>query len=163
MAMELGLPYNSDRIESGIKYSLINSSLNGHTCVMKQKLITNVMEILEVEKEYVENACINLNLAQIIVIEKQNEEEWVYLYPFYKAEKNVAEKLIMLMETDNKKYIRNFNNEMKKQEKLLDIELSEKQKEAIELVNENNVCVITGGPGTRKNYNNKRNNSNLRK
>ena len=45
---------------------------------------------------------------------------------------------------------------MKKQEKLLDIELSEKQKEAVEAINDNNVCIITGGPGTRKNNNNKR-------
>ena len=30
------------------------------------------------------------------------------------------------------------------------MELSEKQKEAIEAVNENNVCIITGGPGTGK-------------
>ena len=30
------------------------------------------------------------------------------------------------------------------------MELSEKQKEAIKLVNENNVCIITGGPGTGK-------------
>ena len=39
---------------------------------------------------------------------------------------------------------------MEKQEKQADIELSEKQKEAIKAVSKNNVCVITGGPGTGK-------------
>lgn len=144
MAMELGLPYNSDkRIESGIKYSLINSSVNGHTCVLKQNLIGYVIQILEVSKEDIENSIINLYGRKEIIIEKQDEEEWVYLYPFYKAEQNIAEKLAVLMKAKNSKYIKNFTNEMKKQEKLLDIELSEKQKEAIETVNENNVCVIT--------------------
>ena len=38
---------------------------------------------------------------------------------------------------------------------MIDIKLSEKQKEAIEMVNNNNVCIITGGPRNRKNYNNK--------
>ena len=38
----------------------------------------------------------------------------------------------------------------KKEEDIVDITLSEKQKEAIKAVNDNNVCVITGGPGTGK-------------
>ena len=35
-------------------------------------------------------------------------------------------------------------------EEKIDIMLSEKQKEAVELINENNVTIITGGPGTGK-------------
>ena len=147
MAMQLGLPYNSDkRIESGIKYSLIGASSNGHTCVMKQNLIHHVTELLDVQTEDVQNSLINLRGKQEIVIEKQTEEEWVYLYPFYKAAENIAEKLKLLMKVKNSKYIADFQKEMKKQEKWLDIELSEKQTEAIKAVNENNVCVITGGP-----------------
>ena len=42
---------------------------------------------------------------------------------------------------------------MQKIEKVNKIELSDKQREGIFAVNENNVCVITGGPGTGKNYN----------
>ena len=94
-------------------------------------------------------------------MEKREEEEWVYLYPFYKAEKNIAEKIQILMSSKNTKHIKNFQNEMRKQEKLLDIELSEKQKEAVEAINDNNVCIITGGPGTRKNNYNKRSISNI--
>ena len=37
-----------------------------------------------------------------------------------------------------------------KVEKLNNLTLSDKQKEAIKLINENNVCIITGGPGTGK-------------
>ena len=42
--------------------------------------------------------------------------------------------------------------EIEKVEKNNIITLSDKQKEAIKAVNENNVTIITGGPGTRKNY-----------
>ena len=48
------------------------------------------------------------------------------------------------------KKIKNIQMILKKIESHSNIELSEKQKEAIELVNENNVTIITGGPGTGK-------------
>lgn len=163
MLWNCGIPYNSDkRVESGIKYSLANSSLNGHTCAMKENLIDHIIKILDVPKEDVENSIINLNCRKEIVIEKQEEQEWIYLYPFYKAEQNIAEKLRNLIKAKNNKYIKNLENEMKKQEKILDIELSEKQKEAIETVNENNVCIITRRTRNRKNNNNQRNNCTLR-
>ena len=43
-----------------------------------------------------------------------------------------------------------IEEKLEKQEKQNDIELSDKQKEAIEAVSKHNVCVITGGPGTGK-------------
>ena len=48
------------------------------------------------------------------------------------------------------KYIKAFDKEIKQYEMLSDMELSEKQREAIKQINENNVCIITGGPGTGK-------------
>ena len=105
--------------------------------------------MLDVTSEEISDCFINLVGRNQIVIEKRDDTEWIYLYPFYKAEQNIAEKIYMLVNSKNTKKIKNFKQEMKKQEKNLDIELSEKQKEAVEAVNENNVCVITGGPGTR--------------
>jgi len=162
MAIDLGLPYNSDkRIESGIKYGLILATYNGHTCIAKPNLIQFVVDMLDVAAEETEDCFINLNGKKQIIIEKRDDIEWVYLYPFYKAEQNIAEKIQMLISSRNSKRIKNFEQEMRKQERLLDIELSDKQKEAVEAVNDNNVCIITGGPGTRKNYNNQGNNCNL--
>ena len=80
----------------------------------------------------------------------EDGKEWIYLYPTYKAEENIAEHLIKMQKHKNIKKIDNIDNELKKQEKIYGIKLSEKQKEAIHLVNNNNVCVITGGPGTGK-------------
>ena len=50
----------------------------------------------------------------------------------------------------NMKFIENIDKELNIFETLNDIELSEKQKEAVRSVNDNNVLVITGGPGTGK-------------
>ena len=56
----------------------------------------------------------------------------------------------MLDNARNIKKINNLKKEIKEIEKETKITLSDKQKEAIEAINENNVCVITGGPGTGK-------------
>ncbi len=66
------------------------------------------------------------------------------------AEQTIAEKLIGLRDADNVKEMKKFEQELKKIEQSSSIELSEKQKEALEMVNKENVCVITGGPGTGK-------------
>jgi len=152
MALDIGIAIdNTKRIKSGIKYSLIRVSYNGHTCVSKQNLITFVNELLNVSNEHIENCLIDLNANQEIVIEKQDENtELIYLYPFYKAECNIAEKILSLDKTENMKKIKNFNQELSRIELEEDIILSEKQKQALEVINENNVCIITGGPGTGK-------------
>lgn len=152
MAIDIGIPKDAkNRIASGIKYSLIRVSYNGHTCVKKENLITFVCDLLGVTNEDVENCLINLNVNKEIVIEKQEEGlEIVYLYEFYKAEYNIAERIISLKNSENPKHIKKFKQELKKIEEQTSIELSEKQKEALEAINENNVCIITGGPGTGK-------------
>ena len=151
IALEIGISQNSDdRIRSGIKYALLSSSYNGNTCVLQENLMEYVQQILEVSRENIENNMIALNMKEEIVIEKRDDEDWVYLYPFYKAEKNISDRLSLLNECKNVKYIKNFDKEIKKQEKSIDIELSPKQFEAIAQVNDHNVSIITGGPGTGK-------------
>ena len=48
------------------------------------------------------------------------------------------------------KKVSNIEKELKLVEEKTDIMLSEKQKEAIRAINDNNVTIITGGPGTGK-------------
>ena len=61
MALDIGMDINSGkRIESAIKYALNLSGNNGHTCTLKQNLITFVAELLNVQAENVEEGIINL-------------------------------------------------------------------------------------------------------
>ena len=151
IAMQIGIPMDSDyRIKSGIKYALLLASYNGNTCVEKENLITYVQNVLEVSREQIEDNIINLNVSSEIHIMEENDLEWVFLEPLYKAEKNIAERLLILRDCENVKFIKGFEKKIRKSEELLDIELSEKQFEAIKQINDNNVCIITGGPGTGK-------------
>jgi len=176
MAIDIGLPYNNDkRIKSGIKYALICATLNGHCAVLEENLLVFCKELLEVSEEEIIDNLIELKVKGEIVEEKRieelktqettneiedivkqangtiiNETKWIYLTAFYKAEENIVNRINVLKNSPNIKKIKNIKVELKKIENNSDIELSEKQKEAIEAINENNVCIITGGPGTGK-------------
>ena len=94
-----------------------------------------------------------INFSHATLEERELEgktEEWAYLEEYYNAEKNIAEKLIRLRDSRNIKKISGFDKKIKALEKQTDIELSDKQLEAIKAINDNNICVITGGPGTGK-------------
>lgn len=149
--MDLGISKkNPKRIESAIKYSLIIASHNGNSCVIYENLVKFVSDLLGIDEAQIEEEIINLKATSDVYLEEREEKEWIYLNNFYIAEKNIADKLIALNETKNIKKIKNFKLELEKVEKKQDIILSEEQIQAIKAVNDNNVCIITGGPGTGK-------------
>ena len=175
MALDIGLPYNNDkRVKSGIKYALMCATLNGHCAVLEENLLSFCKELLGVTEDEIIDNLIELKVKGDIIEEKRveeskieenneleniikqangtviNETKWIYLTPFYKAEENIVEKIEILKNSPNIKKIKNIKVELKKIENHSDIELSDKQKEAIEAINDNNVCIITGGPGTGK-------------
>ncbi len=151
MALEMGIAQNNEkRIRSGIKYALIRATYNGHCAVLKENLYEFIKTLLNVDFDDIENSIINMKANKEVYIENREEKTWVYLYYYYMVEENIASKLLTLDKARNIKKIPHLNKEIKEIEKETNIFLSEKQKEAIEAVNNNNVCIITGGPGTGK-------------
>ncbi len=151
MAIELGIEKeNQKRVKSGIKYALIKITYNGHCCTLKENLIEYVKTLLNVNEATIENGIINLKVNDEIVVENRDGEEWIYLYSFYNAENQIARNILELDKYRNVKKVSNIEKELNLVEKRTDIILSEKQKEAIRAINNNNVTIITGGPGTGK-------------
>ena len=153
MALDLGISYdNEKRIRSGIKYALIRATYNGHSCVIKENLIQFVISLLDVTTENIEDGLIELRANDEIVIEERDDGTgtWIYLANFYYTEQEIALRIKRLQNSSNAKKINNIGTILQKIELQSKIQLSDKQKEAIELVNENNVTIITGGPGTGK-------------
>ena len=151
MALDLGINYdNEKRVMSGIKYGLIRSTYNGHACVLKSNLIEFVIDLLDVSTENVEDGIIRLKVKDEIVTEEREGEEYVYLQVFFNTEAEIAIRINRLQNAKNVKKVAHMESELKKVEAKSKIELSEKQKEAIKLINDNNVAIITGGPGTGK-------------
>lgn len=152
IALKLGIdPDNYTRIRSAIKYGLERIGLNGHSTVLYENLLKFVQDLLRIDANNIEEAIISMKAKEEIIIEEREDgTEWIYAKPFYEAEKNIAERLISLKNSENIKYISTLKKDLEKIEKDINIELSDKQREAIENVNDNNVCIITGGPGTGK-------------
>ncbi len=151
MALKLGINYdNQKRVESGIKYALIKATYNGHSCVIKANLIEYVISLLDVTSEAVEENIINLKAKEEIVVEKRDDNEWIYLENFYNVEKEIATRIVVLDRSKNIKKIEHIEKALKDIEKKSNIELSDKQREAVLSINDSNVTIITGGPGTGK-------------
>lgn len=168
MALDLGVERNNvKRVDAGIRHGLMLATYNGHSCVLATNLISYVTNLLKVSDEDVLYAIKDLRAKEQIKIEEREEiatidgktelqiQEWIYLMEYYKTELNIATRILGLEEASNLKRISNFNKELEKIEENSNFELSEKQKEAVKLINEHNVCIITGGPRNRKDYHNK--------
>ena len=150
-ALRIGVNEDDEqRIIYGIKYGLLLASYNGHTCVVKNNLLDFTSGLLQISESTIEIILNQLKVKGTVFIEDREEEEWVYLRQFYEAEIFVAGKLIRLDNVKNRKQIANIKEKLEELEKANGIELSENQREAIYSLSKNNVCVITGGPGTGK-------------
>lgn len=149
-ALNIGVDENDEqRIIYGIKYGLLLSSYNGHTCVLKANLLDFVSTLLQISESTIRVILNQMKVRELIVIEERDDDEWVYLKEIYEAEVFVAAKLVRLDNVKNRKQITKIDEKLETEEKGLGIELSDKQREAIKVVNKNNVCVITGGPRNR--------------
>lgn len=146
MALTLGIEHESThRVASGIKYAMNLSIKNGNTCVLKEKLIEYVANILNVSVELVENEFTNLCYSKELYL----ENGFAFLSDYYIAEEVVAKKLLMLTNSYNKNNI-NLDKKITAFEEELKITLSKEQREAVKAVFKNKVTIITGGPGTGK-------------
>ena len=151
MAIKMGIELeNKKRVQSGIKYGLIKATYNGHSCILQTNLIEYVRTLLNINTEVIEDNIINLKAKEEIKVVKRNGEKWVYLINFYNTEQEIAFRIKELQKSKNTKEIKNIESELKKLQNNSQIELSEKQKEAIKEINKNNILIITGGPGTGK-------------
>lgn len=139
---------NESRLKAGILYALNEIMLSGHTCIEKDILVEYACKFLGVGTESIENTIISLKMANKIVVDIRENAEYVYKKSMYVAETNIA---TYISERSKEKVIKkNYDKKIEMVSKLENIELSETQKKAIDTCLNNNISVITGGPGTGK-------------
>lgn len=152
IALKNNLDKNSPyRIESAILYVLNQKAINfGHVYYPKEKLTDEVSKLITVEKELIEPVYMNLLLSSDIVIDNSFEESNIYLDYLYVSESYIASKLAKMALNEDFKILFDIDKEIKKAIKSLSIKLSEIQIDAIKSCFEENISIITGGPGTGK-------------
>lgn len=149
LACNLNIDMTSeDRIKGGIIYLLSYFIREGNTCVKKELLNEYAIRMLEVDYESIEKAYKSLILKDKIVIESDINEDYVYRKSMYQAEKNISEHLKELTSKPSNKF--KLEKDLEEVARDLNIVLSETQEEAIKMCINNNLSVITGGPGTGK-------------
>lgn len=151
LAFNLGIQREDKRrIISGIDYALMQLCNNGHCCIPEMALIDKTAKILQVNnqiiftilKERIDNGSLNTEVV--------GGETLIYPPYLYYAEKKVAMRLLQLQQATEPLSEDNLSLFIKVWEKDNQIQLAQKQKEAIKACLHHGVLVLTGGPGTGK-------------
>lgn len=151
LAFNLGIQREDKRrIISGIDYALMQLCNNGHCCIPEMTLVDKTAKILQVNnqiiftilKERIDNGSLNTEVV--------GGETLIYPPYLYYAEKKVAMRLLQLQQATEPLSEDNLSLFIKVWEKDNQIQLAQKQKEAIKACLHHGVLVLTGGPGTGK-------------
>lgn len=133
------------RCQSGIIYTLNQLANEGHVYAEEEQLVKAALNLLEAEEEPIRAALTNMIQTE----EVKMEEEAIYLPPFYFAEVGTANRLLALVEGQEKElFIRPMDLQALSKE--TGVEYDEVQLQAIEEAIRSKVMVLTGGPGTGK-------------
>ncbi|MGD0916540.1 MAG: ATP-dependent RecD-like DNA helicase [Thermodesulfobacteriota bacterium] len=154
IAQNIGIASDSlIRAKAGLLYVLNKLTEEGHVYYPKNHLVSKAEEILKIDREIIVEAMAELAREKEIFVEEiqiAENDRAVYLASFYIAERGIAQGLRRLSESPSN--IRPIHPEKAIEwiQKKLNIELAQRQKEAILLAGSSKVLIITGGPGTGK-------------
>ena len=149
LGKQLNIDRNNDaRLKAGIIYCLSEIMLAGHTCIEKDILIEYSCKVLGVNRESIKNTLISLVMGDKLAVDIREEAEYVYKKSMYIAEKNIA--TYIGQKSKDKVSKKNYDKKIEVVSENENIVLSDTQKKAIDTCLNNNVSVITGGPGTGK-------------
>lgn len=150
IAEKVGIFTDSDfRIRSGILYTLLQATAQGHTYLPKEELLSRSSELLKAEVDSMETHLMDMQMDKRLIVKEMEQGIAVYAASYYYMELNVAKMLhdLNIRGTEPMDKIRRCLNQIQEQE---DLELDELQLQAVvESVN-SGLMVITGGPGTGK-------------
>jgi len=150
IATRVGIRSDSDfRIRSGILYTLLGATNEGHTFLPQEELTKRASELLEVAQELIEKHYMDLAIERRIILKQQEEQTQIYASSFYYMEANVA---TMLKQLDISYDVSDteIEHRVQKIQKQTGMVLDELQLTAVKEAVKNGLLIITGGPGTGK-------------
>ncbi len=118
---------------------------NGDSYLDKDVIINNVNNFLKISYDNYDTVFKDLEEADYIVIDGED----YYLEEIWKAENNIADRLYEMARKEVKNY-KNLDNLLTELEKVNSMNYNEEQKKAIKKAINDNILIITGGPGTGK-------------
>ena len=150
IAYRIGIHTDSDyRIKSGMVYTLLQATGEGHVYLPKDELFQRAAELLGVDSSFMEKHLVDLAMDRKIVQKEQGDQILIYPAQYYYLELNTAR---MLRELDifcpeDEKIVERRIVQIEKETGTV---LDEMQKKAVQEAAGHGLLILTGGPGTGK-------------
>ena len=150
IAYRIGIHTDSDyRIKSGMVYTLLQATGEGHVYLPKDELFQRAAELLGVDSSYMEKHLVDLAMDRKIVQKEQGDQILIYPAQYYYLELNTAR---MLRELDifcpeDEKIVERRIVQIEKETGTV---LDEMQKKAVQEAAGHGLLILTGGHGTGK-------------
>ena len=150
IAYRIGIHTDSDyRIKSGLVYTLLQATGEGHVYLPKDELFQRASELLGVDVSYMEKHLVDLAMDRKIVQKEQKDQILIYPAQYYYLELNTARMLreLNIFCPEDEKMVERRIVQIEKETGTV---LDEMQKKAVQEAAGHGLLVLTGGPGTGK-------------
>ena len=150
IASRIGIHTDSDyRIRSGMLYTLLQASGEGHIYLPKEELFSRASGLLGVDSSYMEKHLMDMVVDRKLILKETEDGAVVYPTRYYYLELNSARMLCelnILCPEDEEMMEKRIN----RIEKETGTRLDEMQKQAVAASASHGLFILTGGPGTGK-------------
>lgn len=150
IASRIGIHTDSDyRIRSGMLYTLLQASGEGHIYLPKEELFSRASGLLGVDSSYMEKHLMDMVVDRKLILKETEEGTVVYPTHYYYLELNSAKMLCelnILCPEDEQM----MKKRISRIEKETGTELDEMQRQAMAAAAQHGLFILTGGPGTGK-------------
>ena len=150
IASRIGIHTDSDyRIRSGMLYTLLQASGEGHIYLPKEELFSRASGLLGVDSYYMEKHLMDMVVDRKLILKETEDGAVVYPTRYYYLELNSARMLCelnILCPEDEEMMEKRIN----RIEKETGTRLDEMQKQAVAAAASHGLFILTGGPGTGK-------------
>ena len=150
IAGRIGIHTDSDyRIKSGMMYTLLQATGEGHVYLPKEELFQRSSELLGVDVSYMEKHLMDLSIERKVIQKEEGETVLVYPSRFYYLELNTA-RMLRELNIDCPEDEAFVQRRIAQIEKETGTTLDEMQKKAVTEAAGHGLFILTGGPGTGK-------------
>lgn len=150
IAARIGIHTDSDyRIRSGLLYTLLQATGEGHTYVPRELLFQRASELLQVDASYMEKHLMDLSIDRKVILKEKEGALIVYPSQYYYLELNTARMLreLNILCPEDERLVERRIAQIEKETKTT---LDEMQKKAVTEAASHGLFILTGGPGTGK-------------
>lgn len=150
IASKVGIHTDSDfRIKSGILYSLLQASQEGHVYLPREILFQRAGELLGIAPDLMEKHLMDMAVDRKVILKEEAGKLLVYSASYYYLELNTA-KMFHDLNISSVVSEEKILSRISTIEQENETELDEMQRSAVTEAVRNGLLIITGGPGTGK-------------